>query len=174
MSLVVMVIGLVQIAIETGGAFVDTLTTESRPTPVTAELDLDEGRYTVFELTGRTEGTDDYQVIEERGTTITPDLITVTGPDSEPVEVRSSSVSETVTRNTAIYTDVATFTVDEPGFYTVQVDAPEPTEVIIGPAIGSGFGDAVPWVLAALGAVLVMVLGIALVFLGVAWRRPVL
>ena len=172
-ALVVVVVGFVQVAVGTGSAFVDTLTTESRPTPVTAELDLDEGRYTVFELTGRTAGVGDDQVIEDRGTTITPALITVTGPDREPVEVRSSSFSETVTRNTAVYTNVATFTVDEPGFHTVQVEAPEPTEVIIGPALGSGFRDAVPWALATVGAGLVMVLGIALVILGVAWRRPV-
>src|SRR4029453_15223869 len=61
----------------------------------------------------------------------------------------------------------------EPGRYHVRIDGPAGAPVVIAPSLGSGFGAALPWVLAGVVSFLALVLGVVLIIVGVVrGRRP--
>ncbi len=170
-SLVVVGLGvasLIRSAVRTfGGATVST--------PGTLRVDLDEGRYTLFERVGSKTQVGPVTASRTDRPRVGAESVSVTGPDGEPVSVARRSVSETLTLNDTIYVGVAGFTAERSGGYVVVVGG-EPTVVRLGRTLSDGTSSAL--VLTAVGIVLGGVSGTALlviVFVKSSRRRnPVL
>lgn len=139
-ALVAMAIGAVPL-VRSG---VSAIGAEAYDSPVTIERDLDPGRYTLFELTGSQIGGGGGI---EAGTysfpTLGPDDVQVVGPDGRTVVVGVGGIAETIQRGRSVYTGAVTFTVEDPGRYSVQVGGP-PDRVILTRTLFDGASRSLP------------------------------
>jgi hypothetical protein len=155
-----------------GGPLAESLTSPSRPTPVDEQLTFKAGRYTVFELTGRQSSSGPITTTNNSWTTVTPDMVEVTGPGGDTITASAlTTSSETLTRNQSIYTGAARFVVPEPGVYHVHVDSPTSTQVVIAPSFGSGLRAVLGWLVAGIASFAAFVVGVVLVIVGAVRRR---
>jgi len=168
-SLVLVVVAGVLIGRSVGGPLISAFTSPARTTPVDASLSLNPGRYTVFERTGTSSKTGPVTATSNNGTTVTPDDVTVTGPDGDTLATTTIGGSETITREDAVYTGAVRFRVPAAGTYRVRVDVPAGTEVVVAPALGTGFRAVLPWV--AIGAISTFVLIVGSIVLAVGLVR---
>lgn len=147
----------------------DTFLRDSCATPCSEVLDLDAGRYLVFEQTGDSRSVGPVTTTHQGATTITPSDVAITSAAGRTLEIAQSNGSETINRDGTIYTSAVSFHVPESGRYRVSVHAPGDTHVLVAPGIGQLFAKGLPGAgLAALG----VSAGIAgLVVLIVAWTR---
>jgi hypothetical protein len=172
-ALIVGVTSGVLIAKSVGVPLSESLTSPSRPTPVDQELTFRAGRYTVYELTGRESSKGPITTTNGVSTSVTPDMVEVTGPDGATITTSGlTSSSETLTRNQDVYQGVARFVVPEPGVYHVRVDSPAGAQVVIAPSLGSGIGAVLGWLGAGVVSLLAFILGVILIVVGAVRRRP--
>jgi len=137
----------------------DTLAAPSRSIPGTVQVTLEAGDHVIFERTSTAGST--YSV--EDDTTLTPKNVSITAPGSQPVTVRSSAASGTITQRSAVYRSALSFEAPEPGRYAVQVVS-EPGAILITPSLGAAFGTVAPWLVgAALGALAALLGGIGFI-----------
>ena len=157
-----------------GGPLSEALTSPSRPTPVDEQLTLKAGRYTVFELTGRQSSAGPITTTSSTSTTVTPDLVQVTGPDGVAITASGlTTSSETLTRGRDIFTGAARFVIAEPGVYHVRIDSPTSTHVVIAPSFGSGLRAVLGWLAAGIASFVAVVIGGILIIVGATrGRRP--
>jgi Protein of unknown function (DUF2510) len=174
LALVVAVVSGVEIGAAVGKPLGQVLTSPIRSTPVDVSLNLTESWYRVFELTGHQSGTGGIHFTRDDAPTLAPRAVAVTGPDGRQVPTSGTGNStETLTRGNAIFTAAVSFMVSEPGSYRVRVDAEQPTQVIIGPSLGSGFARVWGWFVAGGVAGLAVVVGLTMLIVGlVLGRRP--
>ncbi len=78
--------------------------------------------------------------------TITPDEVTITGPDGEPVpaEPRAES-AERVTRNGVVYEGAVRFHASTPGEYTIKITTETTHDVIVGRSVLDSVRAGLPW-----------------------------
>lgn len=152
-----------------GPALKDALVRPPWATPCSESLDLEAGRYLVFEEVGRSTSVGPFSSSTEGPATVSPAEVAVTSPSGEALDVVAPSASETIDRNGAIYGGVAGFHVREPGRYRVAVDAPPGTRILVAPGLGQTFLEALPGIGVAVIGFAVGLTG--LVFLIVAWIR---
>ena len=144
----------------------DALSAPARQTPLDAQLPLQPGQYTVFQLTGEQHSVGNLRYKQNHAPTITPADVQATGPDGQTITATSAGpMTETLTRGTQIYTGAVHLDVKTAGGYRVQI-VPAGSTVIIAPSIGTGFASVVPWIAAALVSALVFLLGLGLFIAG--------
>lgn len=167
-SLIVAVTSTVIVVSAMGHPLYETITNEARLTPVDAKLTLRAGRTVVYELTER-ESTSAPAV--EKDTTIKPKDVKVTGPDGASIPTTGfESSSETLSRSDGVYAGVVRFVTPKDGVYRVRVTTKD-TQVVIAPALGSGFRKVLVWLTAGVLSALTFVLGVIVLIVGAVRRR---
>src|SRR4029077_13659876 len=76
--------------------------------------------------------------------TVVPGTVTVTGPAGAQPVIRPVTADQTITRGSRTYTAAVQFKVDVPGTYQIQLDAPDPGEVLITRSFGDTFRGVLP------------------------------
>jgi hypothetical protein len=154
----------------TGRPLYETMTNESRPTPVKEELTLRAGRYTVYELTGPQTGGDPVSTTDPP--LVTAKDVKVTGPDKKQVPTSGAgSTREELTRDQDVYTGVVRFTTPEAGRYQVRVTTAKGSQVVIAPSLGSGFKAVLSWVVVGFASSVTFVIGVIVLIVGAVRRR---
>ncbi|MCZ3388636.1 MAG: DUF2510 domain-containing protein [Actinomycetia bacterium] len=155
-----------------GSRVIATFTAPVRATPADFTVDLDEGTYVVYEVTGVARGSGPMNTRRAGSVTITPSAIQVVSASGAPVPVETMGLTETVDRNNETFTGAARFTVVEPGVHRIKVLG-NGQRIIVAPSIAGSFGSALAWLgLVGIGA-LVSVIGLVLLIVGfVRGRRP--
>lgn len=163
LGLLVGVVGGAVLVAQTGGDLVRVFTADAEPTPSDQQLDLDEGTYIVYELTGSRAGP--VTPPDARGLTVGVGDVTVTAPDGAQVPVSVPRFGETLTRGSSTYTGAVSFEVEDSGIYRVGVTTPE-TQVLVAPSLSSLFTQSVAWIALAAVGVIVFFVGVVLVVVG--------
>ncbi|HET7689978.1 MAG TPA: hypothetical protein VFK41_06355 [Nocardioidaceae bacterium] len=157
--------GVFMVASSVAPALQDSFLQSPCSTPCVEQLELDAGEYLVFEEVGRSRQAGPLSSTRRRPPTITSGDVTVSSAAGEALAVSVPSSSQTIDRNGAIYLGVVTFDVPTSGVYTVSVEAPVSTRVLVAPDFGRTFLKALPgFAVGALGAVL-GILGIVVLVL---------
>jgi hypothetical protein len=158
------VLGLVAF-VRIGPLFNDLLNAEQQAVPGRFEVDLEVGDWLVSERIGSTSTFGSLTITEAMIGTV--EAVTVTGPAGQQVPTTSGS-AQTVTIEDRIYIGTARFEAVQAGTYIIEVDAAEPTDVIVTPSLignlGSFFGGAALATLAGicgLAAFVLLVVGFA-------------
>ena len=170
------------VGMSVGRPLYETLTNDARSTPVDEKLTLREGRYAVFQLTGSQTTRGPVTTATGNGAaTLTAKEVKVTGPDGKAITTSVPTFSEQLTRATEVYENTVQFTVPEDGVYRVRVaspkagtakgDTPASVQVVIAPALGSGFKAVVPWLIAGLASVVAFPVGVIVLIVGAVRRR---
>ena len=140
-------------------AIASTLAAPSRTTPGTIQTTLRAGDHVILERIS----TAGESFADDEGTTLTPRMVSVTGPAGQVVPVRSSVFTGTITQGMSVYRSALSFEAPQAGRYAIEVGG-EPGAVLVTPSLGEAFGQVVPWlVVAALGALAALVGGTGLV-----------
>jgi hypothetical protein len=163
-SVIIGVTSVVVVGTSMGRPLYETMTNPARATPVDEKLTLRAGRYAVF---GLTEPTTDAGDTAE----ITAKDVKVTGPDGKAVVTSNfGSLSEDLTRSEGVYTGAVRFTTPVDGEYRVRVSTKN-AQVVIAPALGSGFSAVLGWLIAGFLSGLTFLLGVVLLIVGAVRRR---
>lgn len=163
LGLLVGVVGGVVLVAQIGGDLVRVFSADAEATPLDQELELSEGTYIVYELTGSRTGP--VTTPASRYVTVGTADVTVTAPDGSEVPVSVPRFGETLTRGSSTYTGAVTFEAEDEGVYRISVTTPE-TQVLVAPSLGSIFTQSVAWI-ALLGlGVIVFFVGVVLVVVG--------
>lgn len=163
LGLLVGVVGGVVLVAQVGGDLIRVFSADAEATPLDQELELDEGTYIVYELTGSRVGP--VTPPDSRWLTVGVADVTVTAPDGTQVPVSVPRFGETLTRGSSTYTGAVSFETDDAGTYRISVATPE-TQVLVAPSLSSVFTQSVAWIaLLALG-VIVFFVGVVLVVVG--------
>jgi len=173
LSLVVLIVGaaiVVPSGVLIGVRLFRGIDAPSMATPGAARRHLGKGTWVVYERTGSRHGVG-ITFTQNADVTIDPTEVTVTGPDGSTLTVDETTVSETITRGSSIYTGAVQFRVPRPGVYTVQVDTPEPGQVLVGRSLGDTFRSLIAPVLAGAGGGLLVGVGIVLFIIGTVRRN---
>lgn len=157
------------LASSVGSAVNDWFLRQPCATPCSETLDLDAGRYLVFEHIGRSTSIGPLSSTTLGPATISPADVAVTSPTGRALDVAEPSSSQTIGRNGTIYGGVVSFHVPEAGRYRVSVDASGETRVLVAPGLGQTFVKALPGIAVAVPGLVAGVTG--LVVLIVAWIR---
>lgn len=132
------------LAVSVGSDFKDQLFREPCTTPCTRELDLDEGRYSVFEQTAHSTGAGPFTLTMSGPTTIRKRDVSVTAPNGATLVVSKPIDLDTVTRGDTTYSAAVSFQTPAAGHYVVTIESPEATQVFIAPDVGQTLGRALP------------------------------
>ena len=164
----------VRIALAVAPAF----TEPSFAIPGTTSVQLEPGRYAVYELTGSKSQTGPITYSSNHRATIGPGDVTVTDPAGQTVVVERVTLTETLQRDEAIFTAAVTFRAASSGRYTVAVDPPTeragptattpattgPGTAVVAPDLGDKFASLALWfVLVGVAAVLFVIGFIAMI-----------
>ncbi len=129
--------------------FTGTLTAPRFDIPGATTRQLSPGDYVIYEMVGSTRSTGPITTSRTNSSSISPESVRVEGSSGQQIAVRTSNVSETLTRNRSIYVGVARFTIPVEGKYSVEITDAQPGSAIVGRSIVSEFGK--KWKLIPLG-----------------------
>jgi hypothetical protein len=164
-SLVALVLAVVMLAVRLAPTFSSALLTDSHSVPMDATMTLDAGSWVVFEQTGVQRRSGPVTTTENRGVSLTPEQVTITGPAGEVVPTASIGSNQTLNRNGALYTGALGFTVGTAGSYRVVVTG-DAGGVVVSQDLGSAFASSAWWFLLAFLSVVGCVAGLVLVVVG--------
>lgn len=155
-----------------GSRVVAAFTAPVRATPADFTIDLDEGTYVVYELTGGSRGSGAITATVGRPVTITPSDVEVISASGESLPVEAPTFSETIDRGNGTFTGAARFTVVDPGVHRIKVFGGG-QQIVVAPSIAGSFGGAIAWLaLVGIGG-LIALIGLILLIVGlVRGRRP--
>ncbi|MDZ7674879.1 MAG: hypothetical protein U5K30_07420 [Acidimicrobiales bacterium] len=160
LGVVVGIVGLVQFV----SGIIDGFEAHRLDTPTTADVDLDTGRWLVYER------------VRGFGPTLLPGDVSVTDPSGEELPLSQPRFNETTTRGTAEYDAVARFDVEQSGRHEIRVEVSDEfgagPDVLIGRSITDVFGRW-PWLIGAIVGGLVFIVGIVCAIVGYSHRRAV-
>jgi hypothetical protein len=152
-----------------GPALNDTFLRRPCATPCSEVLDLDAGRYLVFEQVGRSTRVGPVTTTTQGEATISPANVEVTSAVGRSLQISRPGSTQTIERNGTTFRGVASFEVPESGRYLVTVDSPGRTQVLVAPGLGQTLLRALPGV--ALGGLGALAGGAGVVLLILAWTR---
>ena len=159
-------------AVHVGLGFARVVLSDTHDTASDARTHLDSGRYTFYELVGKTSTV---------GVGITVTHTNVDDPVIRPgdVDVRAASGgprldvveygdsgSETITRNDKVYVATLQFRVPAAGSYVVHVTAPTRTRYIVSRGLGDTFHALLGWILVGVLAGLLFAAGMVAAIVG--------
>lgn len=141
------------------------------PIPGSQTMDLETGTWVLYQRTGTSSAAGGFSFETDRGVTLGPHEVTITGP--APVQPYGDSWgAETITRGNATYTGAVRFDIDTAGEYTITVQG-EPSqtgEVLVARPVTALF-SLWPWFLASMAGGLATVAGFVMWLVGAANRR---
>jgi hypothetical protein len=145
---------------------VGTFTSREYVAPIHLSLHLHHARYTVYERSGTTSGFG----INRGPVTIDPSQVTVRDPDGQSVFVFSPGTTETITRNSNVYTGAVQFDAPTNGNYDIRLETTVPTTVLITRSLGDAVRSVLVWI--ATGAVggIMFIGGLVMLIVGVTRR----
>jgi hypothetical protein len=172
LSLVVLLVGLVVVVVSVAAAVPNFRHSFDGPRltpPGERTVVLDKGPWTLFERTGVSRTNGPLTVTNDRGVSLMPENVAVSGPGE--VRVRSDLLhgSETLNRFGAIYTGAVRIEVPRKGAYTIAVGRTT-HEIIIARPLSYAFSRWQPLVAAFLGG-LVFIAGGVMLVVGAVRRR---
>lgn len=147
-----------------GGGLVGALDAPVQTTPVSTTEHLDRGTYAVYELTGSQSGGPGFTFTTNNGTVLQPSDVTVTGASGTPLPMSAmpADESETLSRGGGIYTASVRFTTPAGGEYSVVINGPPGTRVVVSRDLGSLFGEALPGIAVGGAGLIAIVVGTVL------------
>jgi hypothetical protein len=152
------------------GSVARTITARSHPTPGLIDVDLGSGRYFLYEWTGTSRRSGNFGFSNDRGISLTPSMVAVTGESGQAVPVSPVFSTETITKGTKIYTAAVAFDTPRAGHYTIRVAGEQPGEVLVARPIGESFRRlGRPFLVALLGG-MIAALGLVLLIVGLVRR----
>jgi hypothetical protein len=146
---------------------VGTFTSRAYPTPIHLSLHLHHARYTVFERSGTRSG---FGSINSGPVTIDPSQVTVRDPDGQSVFVFRPGTTETITRNSAVYTGAVQFDAPKTGNYDIQLQTAIPTTVLITRSLGDAIRSVLVWIVTGAVGAIMLVGGLVMLIVGVTRR----
>jgi hypothetical protein len=142
--------------------FVGLLNSTVYETPVHVSLQCHVGDYLVYQNTA-TSGTGPAIGLALSGPlTITPDQVKVVGSNGSRVPTWAGNGAETITKNSGTFNNAVGFHAAVAGTYSVTVESPRPTSVIIAPSLGNQVVRAVPWLILSGVGMLIATVGLVL------------
>ena len=135
------------------------------------QIALSSGQWDVYQLTGRSSGSNiggvSVTVAHQLAPTLDSSMMTVTAPDGRQLAVqnRSASSVETLQLGSDLFTGVASFQAPDSGRYSVTVDSRTSTDVVIARPVLSVLGAALPWLGGAAAGGLCVLIGLVLLTL---------
>jgi hypothetical protein len=157
LSLLGVAVGVWLIGSSLGSSIGDALRAPVLTTPVERSMTLEQGAYTVYTL-----GADASQAVA-------PGDVEVVSAGGRPLPV-SPRIDETFTRGNQTFVSFAGFTVPSAGRYDVTVGGAPGVQVIVGRSVLASFRDAVPGVLVGVSSGLMLIVGLALLIIGLVRR----
>jgi hypothetical protein len=139
--------------------------------PGSIRVHLHEGTWNVYELSGGTDSYGPVSVTHNNGLSIEPSMVTVDGPDG-PVRVHAPG-NDSITRGGDNFGAAAQFEAPADGSYTITVDAPARTRVMIAPSFLDILLDALPWLIFGGIATVVALVGFVMLIVGTTRRQRV-
>jgi len=146
---------------------VGTFTSRAYATPIHLSLHLHHARYTVFERSGTRSG---FGSINSGLVTIDPSQVTVRDPDGQSVFVFRPGTTETITRNSAVYTGAVQFDAPKTGNYDIQLQTAIPTTVLITRSLGDAIRSVLVWIVTGAVGAIMLVGGLVMLIVGVTRR----
>ncbi|MDQ1480690.1 MAG: hypothetical protein QOI44_1551, partial [Actinomycetota bacterium] len=143
-----------------------TFTSREYATPIHLSLHLRPARYTVYERSGSTSGFG----IHAGPVTIDPTQVIVRAPDGEPVDVFRPGTTETITRDSAVYTGAVQFDAPTTGDYEIRLTNPNFTTVLITRSLGDAIRSVLGWIVAGAFGAMILVAGLVMLIVGVTRR----
>lgn len=170
-GLVCGVAGVLLLVGSVGSAFTDMFFSDTCLTPCSLRLNLNEGKYLVFEQVGSSDQVGPVTSTRTDAASITPADVTVTAPTGERLEVTQPGSNQTIDRNGTMYGGVASFNVPKTGTYELSVNVPGPTQIFVAPDLGRTMLKALPGFATAVVASIALLVGLV-VLLTARGRRP--
>jgi hypothetical protein len=146
---------------------VGTFTSSEYATPIRLSLHLHHARYTVYERSGTTSG---FGGFNPGPVTIDPSQVTVTDPDGAPVFVFRPGTTETITRNSRVYTGAVQFDAPTNGNYDIRLETAIPTTVLITRSLGDAVRSVLVWIVTGAGGAIMFVGGLVMLIVGITRR----
>lgn len=170
-SIIVIAIGLAGVllgGIVAGVGFVKNLTTtDNIDVPGRARFHLDAGRYLVYERIGTETSGLGTNFSEYGSISISAESVRVIDASGGELTVRpDTGGTETITRNSEVYTGAVAFRVPSEGDYEVQILDGRPGRALVARALGDTVRRAIPWVGLAIISGLVGLTGAILLVVG--------
>ena len=142
-----------------------SLTGPSLEVPGRTHVHLESGRWIIFEQTGAQRGTGPIRTTESRGVTIRVVDVTVTSAGGVLSSPRDVTGTQTITRESAIYTGAVEFTVPADGDYDVDISRVPNSSAILARPVTDTFVDVARWALLGIFAVAAFIVGLVFVAL---------
>ena len=160
-GLALAVAGVVVLLLAVGPGFFGALDAPIQSTPLARFEHFDRGTYAVYELSGSETTGPGYSFSTNNAPTLQPSDVTVTSESGNLVTVTPmpANVSETLNRNGAIFTAAVRFTTPSGGQYSVVINAPPGTRVVISRDLGSLIGAALPGIALGVAGFIAMLVG---------------
>ena len=156
------------LVIDVGSAVRSAVGGSTYQTPMDQTLQLDAGKYVIYERTGTSDGSQ-FPVTTTGPVDIALDNVQVTGPDGAAVAVNYPRGTDTITRNGIVYTGAVAFRADHSGRYEIRVASDSDSRVLVSKDIVSEVLSALIWVLGVVVGGLLSVIGFVLLI--VHWTR---
>ena len=176
LPVVLMVIGVVLLVVGIAAAFggvtstINSITSTTMigspwTSPGSSTVDLQPGRYTVYENVG-------FQGSRPGTVTVDPDSITVSGPDGSAVSttcISCGTSTSTLTLGSTTYIGVVSFSATQAGSYSVESTDDSSANLVVGPSLAEALGGIVQDMGGIFGWAGMAALGGLLIFVGVIW-----
>lgn len=171
LSLAALAVCVAQLAVGAAGSVSDALTSPVLSVPGTRTLRLERSEYAVYELNGSQTRRGDVTAVQRHSITITPDQVTVTGPDGTPLPLGGpGGGSQNITRGEQIFTAAVFFDVPAAGDYRVAITPDQAGQVIVAKTLGAAFAGKGRWAIGLLASIPGILIGIVLLIVGVVLR----
>jgi hypothetical protein len=153
-------------AIAVSVPLVGTFTSREYAAPTHLSLHLRDARYTVYERSGSRSAFD----INPGPVTIVPSQVIVTAPDGRRIFVFRPSTTETITRDSSVFTGAVQFDAPTSGDYDIRLTTPVPTRVLITRSLSDAIRSVLVWfATGAIGGVL-FIAGLVMLIVGMTRR----
>ena len=149
--------------------FLDAVDGPRISVPGERSVDLEEGTWVLYQHTGTSSGGGGFTFDMNRGVTLHPDQVTVTGPADVTLRGRGST-TETITWGDRTYTDAVRFVAPVAGRYRIELRGEPASEVLVARPAFHSF-RMWPWLLVGLVASSLVIGGMVMWLIGASNRR---
>jgi hypothetical protein len=156
------------LVIDIGSAVRSAVGGATYSTPTDQTLQLDAGKYVIYEQTGSSDGSQ-FPVTTTGPVDIAPQDVQITGPDGAAVDTDYPAGTDTINRNGIVYTGAVAFRAAHSGRYEIRVESESGSRVLVSKDIVSEVLSALIWVLGLVIGGLVTAVGFVLLIIH--WTR---
>ena len=140
-------------------------------TPGSIERNLDRDTYVVYQRIGRERSSGGVTFDRDSAALLGPEQVTVIGPDLTRVTVRRVLGTQTLTRNTVVFTGAVQFSAPDAGTYRITVGGTESGQALVAKSLFGSARRAVRLLLAIVGGGFTAAIGLLVVIVGAIRRN---